>query len=83
MKQRALRILWPAFMAAGVLEMMTFAVIDPADLHWFSGPAIGWSRQVIYTVTFLIYWVAIAAASATTALLSAEPQELNPPQQGR
>lgn len=83
MKQRALRILWPAFMAAGVLEVMTFAVIDPTDLHWFSGPAIGWSRQVIYTVTFLIYWAIISTASATTALLSAEPEKSMLRQRGR
>ncbi len=83
MKQLAFRILWPAFMAAGVLETMVFAVIDPADMHWFSGPPIAWSTQVIYTVTFLIFWAAISAASATTALLSVEPDELNAQQESR
>ena len=77
MKQLALRILWPAFMAAGVLETMVFAVIDPADLHWFSGPPIAWSAQAIYTVTFLVFWAAVSTASAVTALLSLEPKELN------
>lgn len=77
MKQRALRILWPAFMAAGVLEMMVFAVVDPNDLHWFGGPAIVWSAQAIYTVTFLIFWAAVATASAVTALLWLEPDEIN------
>lgn len=77
MKQRALRILWPAFLVAGVLEMMVFAVVDPSDLHWFGGPAIGWSSQAIYTVTFLIFWVAVATAGAITALLWLEPEELN------
>jgi hypothetical protein len=77
MKQRALQILWPAFMAAGVLEMMTFAVIDPGDLHWFGGPPIEWSAKAVYTVTFLIYWVVISTAGAMTALLSVESDELN------
>ena len=77
MKQLALRILWPAFMAAGVLETMVFAVVDPADLHWLSGPSIAWSTQAVYTVTFLIFWAAISTASAVTALLSLEPKELN------
>jgi hypothetical protein len=86
MKQRALRILWPAFMVAGVLEMMVFAVVDPGDLHWFGGPAIGWSAQAIYTVTFLIFWGAVATAGAVTALLWLEPDEVNrrvpaPPQE--
>ena len=44
MKPRALQILWPAFLMAGVLEMLVFAVVDPAELHWFGGPAIGWPR---------------------------------------
>ena len=78
MKQRALRILWPAFMAAGVLEMLVFAVIDPADLHWFGGAPIAWSAQAVYTVTFLIFWAAVSTAGAMTALLSVESDELNP-----
>ena len=68
MKQRALRILWPAFLAAGVLEMLVFAVVDPNDLRWFGGNAIGWSSQAIYTVTFLIFWGAVATAGAITVL---------------
>ena len=77
MKQRALRILWPAFMVAGVLEMMVFAVVDPGDLHWFGGPAIGWSSQAIYTVTFVIFWGAMSTAGAITALMWLEPDEVN------
>ena len=38
MLRRTLRILWPAFLVAGVLEMMVFAVVDPADMRWFGGP---------------------------------------------
>ena len=77
LKQRALQILWPAFLAAGVLEMMTFAVIDPGDLHWFGGPPIEWSAKAVYTVTFLIYWAVISTAGAMTSLLSIESDELN------
>jgi hypothetical protein len=78
MKQRVMQILWPAFLAAGVLEMLVFAVVDPADLRWFGGPAIGWSAQAIYTVTFLIFWGAIATAGAMSALLAVESDALNP-----
>ena len=77
MKQRALRILWPAFITAGVLEMLTFAVIDPADLHWFGGPPIVWSAQAVYTVTFGIFWAVISMAGAMSALLAVESDELN------
>jgi hypothetical protein len=83
MKQRALRILWPAFMVAGVLEAMVFAVIDPADMHWLSGPPLAWSTQAVYTVTFLIFWAAIASASAITAFLSVDRDVLNSLQEGR
>ena len=77
MTRSSLRILWPAFMVAGVLEMLVFAVIDPRDLHWFGGPAIDWPPVAIYSVTFLMFWGAIATAGALTALLSLTAEELN------
>jgi len=78
LKQRALQILWPSFLIAGVLEMLVFSVVDPAELRWFGGPAIGWSAQAIYTVTFLIFWGAISTAGAMSALLAVESDTLNP-----
>lgn len=76
-KQRALTILWPAFLMAGVLEMLVFVVVDPADLHWFGGEALNWSNQAVYTVTFLIFWGVISVAGALTALLDMSADELN------
>ncbi len=81
MKQRALQILWPAFLMAGVLEMLVFAVIDPGDLRWFGGPPVELSRQSVYTLTFLIFWAVIATAGALTALLSMSSREINHPEQ--
>jgi len=72
MSARVMQIVWPAFVVAGVLEMLVFAVIDPADLHWFGGAAINASAQAIYTVTFLMFWAAIATAGAISALLAVE-----------
>jgi hypothetical protein len=77
MKTRALTIVWPAFLMAGVLEMLVFAVIDPGDLHWFGGPAIAWSASAVYTVTFLIFWSVVSTAGAMTALLLLEPEAVN------
>ena len=77
MKARASRILWPAFIAAGVLEMLVFALIDPADLHWFGGAPIEWSAQAVYTVGFLLFWAIISMATAMTSLLLLAPTELN------
>lgn len=76
-KQRALTILWPAFLMAGVLEMLVFAVVDPADLRWFGGESLNWSTQAVYTVTFLIFWAVISTAGALMALLDASPEEIN------
>lgn len=77
LKQRALTILWPAFLMAGVLEMLVFVVVDPGDLHWFGGEALNWSVQAVYTVTFLIFWGVISLAGALSALLAASPEEIN------
>jgi hypothetical protein len=80
MNTLSLQILWPAFLMAGVLEMLVFAVIDPADLRWFGGPAVAWSPQAVYTVTFMIFWGAVSIAGALTSLLSLEADVLNRPQ---
>ena len=77
MTSRTLRIVWPAFLVAGVLEMLVFAVVDPHDLRWFGGPWIDWPALAIYSITFLMFWGAIATAGALTALLSLTAEELN------
>ena len=69
MSRVALQILWPAFLMAGVLEVLVFALVDPRDLHWLGGAPIEASRQAIYTLAFLAFWAVIAAAGAITALL--------------
>jgi len=77
MTRRILQILWPAFLAAGVLDALTFAVVDPAELRWFGGPLLGWTPLAVYSATFLIFWAAISTAGALTALLSLEPNEVD------
>jgi hypothetical protein len=67
--RRAMTILWPAFVMAGVLEALVFAVVDPGELHAFGGGAIGWPAQAVYTVTFLIFWFVISTAGALSAWL--------------
>ena len=69
-------IAWPAFLVAGVLEMLVFAMVDPADLHWFGQP-LELSRQAIYTLGFFAFWLMTMASSALTTLLSLSPFEVN------
>lgn len=69
-------IAWPAFLVAGVLEMLVFAMVDPQDLHWFGQP-VGLSRQGIYTLAFFVFWGITMLSSALTALLALSSSELN------
>ncbi len=74
--QRMMWIAWPAFLVAGMLEMLVFAMVDPQDLHWFGQP-LDLSRQAIYTLAFFAFWSMTMASSALTTLLSLSPFEVN------
>lgn len=70
--QHTLSVLWPAFVMAGVLEALVFAVVDPGSLTWFGSRPIQWTAQAVYTVTFFIFWGVTSTAGALTALLVRE-----------
>ena len=74
--QRLMWIVWPAFLVAGLLEMVVFAVVDPQDLHWF-GQTVDISRQGVYTLAFFIFWVLASLSGALTTLLAMSPFEVN------
>jgi hypothetical protein len=76
MATRMMWIAWPAFMAACVLELMVFAVVDPQELQW-AGQNLGWSRQSVYTIAFFAFWIVSMGACAFTTLLRVSPAELN------
>jgi hypothetical protein len=74
--QRWMWIAWPAFLVAGLLEVLVFAFVDPQDLHWF-GQDLDLSRQAIYTLAFFAFWGLTMLASGLTTLLSLSPFEVN------
>jgi len=76
-RERALLILWPAFVMAGVLEALVFVVVDPGTLHWFGADPLTWSVSAVYSVTFLIFWGIIATSGALTQLLEAPGPSLH------
>ena len=76
LQQRLMWIVWPAFLMAGLLEVLVFAMVDPQDLNWMGHP-LGLSRQGIYTVAFFVFWIITAVSSALTTLLSMSPFEVN------
>ena len=63
--QRWMWIAWPAFLMAGVLEVLVFAMVDPQDLHWLGQP-VPLSREGVYTVAFFVFWAIAMASSALT-----------------
>lgn len=77
MRPLVMTILWPAFLMAGVLEALVFVVVDPTDLRWFGGSAVGLSVEAVYTVTFLVIWLAMVGSGALTALLLRSADEVN------
>jgi hypothetical protein len=68
MARQLMWIVWPAFLAACVLELLVFALVDPLEVHW-SGQALGWSRQAVYTAAFFAFWLASMGACALSTLL--------------
>lgn len=60
------QILWPAFLMAGVLEMVVFSVLDPSLVH------IGtWEPQArtVYSLAFLVFWGVLSISGALSHLM--------------
>jgi uncharacterized membrane protein YcfT len=75
-QKRLMWIIWPAFLMAGVIEMLVFSMVDPEDMHWF-GHQLDFSRQGIYTVAFFAFWLVLSLSAALTVLLALSPAEVN------
>ena len=73
---RLMSILWPAFLMAGVMEMLVFSLVDPQDFYWF-GQHVELSRQAVYTFSFFVFWLVTSISGALTLLLSLPPYEVN------
>ena len=74
--RRLMWIAWPAFLIAGVIEMLLFAVLDPQSLQWFGQP-LQLSREAIYTLAFFVIWVLTMISSGLTVLLGMSSFEVN------
>ncbi|MES2631763.1 MAG: hypothetical protein V4669_02260 [Pseudomonadota bacterium] len=66
--ERLMQVVWPAFIAACLLELVVFAMVDPAEVQWM-GRSPGWSRQAVYAGGFFVFWAICAVASTLTAVL--------------
>ena len=74
--QRLMWIIWPAFLVAGLMEVVVFGMFDPEDMHWF-GQQMSLSRQGVYTVSFFVFWAMTILSSSLTTLLSMTSNEVN------
>jgi hypothetical protein len=69
MTRRALhlaQILWPAFVIAGVIEMVVFSMIDPSAVRMGAWEP---DARTVYSLSFLVFWALVAASSALSHLM--------------
>lgn len=71
-----LGLAWPAFIAACILELVVFALVDPHDLHW-AGEPLALSRNGVYTAGFFVFWVVTGLGCALTSLLAKSAAAVN------
>jgi hypothetical protein len=76
MSRTVMGLAWPAFIAACLLELVVFAVVDPHDVHW-SGEPVGLSRLGVYTAGFFVFWAVSAVGCGLTALLARSAAAVN------
>lgn len=69
-------VLWPAFVAACVLEIVVFACFDPHDLHAFGG-SIDLERDAVYSLAFFAFWAVTGLTGLVTWSLSRSSEEIN------
>jgi len=68
--RKALAVLWPSFLFAGLGTIFLFALLDPVDLR-FVGP-LELGRNTGYTLGFFFFWAIAAGSSWLTSLLTHE-----------
>jgi len=79
----AMAVIWPSFVMAGVMEALVFAVVDPSDLTWFGAERMALSRQAIYTLSFLIFWVVLSLSASISLALATTPEPVENVRRGR
>jgi hypothetical protein len=71
----AMAVAWSSFLAAGVLEALVFAVVDPGELRWFGAAPVELTPMAVYTVSFLIFWGVVALGASLALLLVNLPSD--------
>jgi fructose-specific phosphotransferase system IIC component len=58
-------VLWPAFIAAGIAEVVFFTVIDPQQLYLLGQP-MELPVLATYSIGFLMFWLICSGSSLMT-----------------
>ena len=79
-------VLWPAFVAACLIEMLVFASFDPHDINVL-GFRVEAERDMVYSLAFFAFWfvttlVALAVWSLTPAAPPGTPSGPRPDASG-
>jgi len=69
-------VVWPAFLAASLLEALVFSMVDPSELHW-PGFLFQASRQGVYTMAFFAFWLIVMACSSLVLWLAQTAGQVN------
>ena len=64
-QRRLYWIVWPSFLAAGLVEFVFFAVVNPRELYLFGEP-MRLSAIATYSIGFFCFWAICAVSSAAT-----------------
>jgi hypothetical protein len=69
-------VLWPAFVAACLLEIVVFAGFDPHDFNLL-GLTVDVEREGVYSIAFFAFWAITTATGMVTWSLSRSSEEIN------
>lgn len=75
--RRFAMIAWPAFLVAGVLEIVVFAFVDPQTLCGPDGRPLGLSDTAVYSLAFFVFWALVALGCLLALRLACSAEEIN------
>lgn len=75
--RRAVGVWWPSFLGACVLEVLVFAMVDPAQVHAPGGGRLDLGVETVYSLAFFAFWLIAAAVAWMTQRLGESDYEVN------
>ncbi|MEW9897575.1 hypothetical protein ABWL39_02900 [Chitinivorax sp. PXF-14] len=74
--RKAISILWPSFLVAGIMTSLFFTFVDPADLVVF-GTSLARYRMATYSLGFFVFWLFAAGDSWLTLFFQKDADSVN------